>query len=270
MEPLLPETRSAGSDPRETAAAAAAPAGFRLHRLGSVTSTNDEAQRLAQAGAPDRTIVLAARQTAGRGRYSRQWKSPRGNLYASFIFRPAVMPRHAAQIGYVAAVAVHDTVAALTGAPSAVACKWPNDVLIGREKIAGILPESSIGADGALEWIVLGIGLNIVSAPADAVRPATSLLAHGGGRLDAEAVLTALCRPLDGWMIRWLGDGFGRIRAAWLERAAPVGSEIRVVLPDRSVAGRFGGLDGDGALILDTAAGQQTIHSGEVFAAGGG
>lgn len=267
MEQLLPETRSAGSDSRGTAGP---PAGFRLHRLGAVASTNEEARRLAQAGAPDRTIVLAASQTAGRGRYSRRWESPPGNLYASCIFRPAVMPRHAAQIGYVAAVAVHDTVAALIGTPSAVVCKWPNDVLIGGEKVAGILPESSIGADGALEWIVLGIGINIVSAPAGGARPATSLLAHGGGRLDAEAVLNALCRPLDRWMIRWLGDGFGSIRAAWLERAAPPGTEIRVVLPDRSLAGRFGGLDSDGALILDTAAGRRIVHSGEVFAAGAG
>lgn len=244
------------------------PAGYRLHRLGIVASTNDEARRLAQQGAPDRTVILAERQTAGRGRYSRQWESPRGNLYASFVFRPALPPRRAAQIGYVAAVAVYDTVAALTGRPAATACKWPNDVLVGGAKIAGILPESSIGADGALEWIVLGIGINIVSAPADAVRPATSLMAQGGGRLDAETVLVALGRSLDGWMLRWLGDGFGGVRRAWLDRAGPLGGEIRVILPDRSVGGSFAGLDPDGALILDTAAGREKIHSGEVFAAG--
>ena len=266
MEPRLPETRGAGSGLRETAGL---PGGFRLHRFGSVASTNDEARQLARADAPDRTVVLAETQTAGRGRYSRQWESPRGNLYASYIFRPAVLPRHAGQIGYVAALAVHDTVVALTGRPLAVTCKWPNDVLVDGEKVAGVLPESSIGSDGGLEWIVLGIGLNIVSAPADAVRPATSLMAQGRGRLDAETVLAALNRSLDGWMVRWIGGGFGCIRKAWLERAGPVGSEIRVVLPERSIVGRFGGLDRDGALILDTAAGQEIVHSGEVFAAGG-
>lgn len=266
MEPLLQATQHTEGRLRETVLL---PADFRLHRFGSVASTNDEAKRLAQRDAPDRTVLLAEAQTAGRGRYSRQWESPRGNLYASYIFRPAVPPRHAAQIGYVAAVAVHDTVAALTGRPSAVACKWPNDILVDGEKIAGILPESSIGADGALEWIVLGIGLNIVSAPADAVRPATSLAEHARLPLSPEYALTALSRALDGWMARWLGDGFGCIREAWLQRAGPVGSEIRVVLPDRSVAGRFGGVDPDGALILDTAAGQEIVHSGEVFAAGG-
>ncbi len=266
MKPLTQEIPRSGDSPCEKATL---PAGYRLHRLGSVASTNDIARRMAQEGAPDRTVILAERQTAGRGRYSRQWESPHGNLYASFVFRPLLAPRYAALIGYVAAVAVHDTVAALTGRPSAVACKWPNDVLVGGEKIAGILPESSIGADGALEWIVLGIGLNIASAPADAVRPATSLMAQGSGRLEAEAVLVALNRSLDGWLVRWIGEGFGCIREAWLERAGQVGSEIRVVLPDRSVAGRFGGLDGDGALILDTEGGQKKIHSGEVFAAGG-
>ena len=266
MDPLIPEIQGAGSGLRGTAGL---PAGFRLHRLGAVASTNDEARRLAQQNAPDRTVVLAETQTAGRGRYSRQWESPHGNLYASFVFRPAVVPRHAGKIGYVAALAVHDTVAALTGRPSAVACKWPNDVLVGGEKIAGILPESSIGSDGALEWIVLGIGLNIVSAPADASRPATSLIAQGSGRLDAGTVLAALSRSLDGWVDRWIGDGFDCIRKAWLDRAGPMGSEIRVVLSERSVAGRFGGLDRDGALILETAAGQKIVHSGEVFSAGG-
>ena len=266
MEPLLPEIPGAGGGLR---AAAALPAGFRLHRMGAVASTNDEARRLAQQEAPDRTIVVAETQSAGRGRYSRQWESPYGNLYASFVFRPPLLPRYAAQIGYVAAVAVHDTVAALTGAPSAVTCKWPNDVLVGGAKIAGILPESSIGSDGALEWIVLGIGINIVSAPADAVRPATSLLEQGGAGLDTGRVLAVLSRALDGWMSRWLDDGFGGVRTAWLDRAGPLGGEIRVILPDRSIKGSFGGLDPDGALILDTEGGQEKIHSGEVFAAGG-
>ena len=101
------------------------------------------------------------------------------------------------------------------------------------------------------------------------MRPATSLVAQGGGRLDAETVLAWLTRSLDGWMVRWVGDGFECIRKAWLDRAGPVGSEIRVVLSERSVTGRFGGLDRDGALILETAAGQKIVHSGEVFSAGG-
>ncbi len=262
MDPRLPQTRrpAAGRD-----GTAALPAGFLLHRFGAVSSTNDEARRLAQQGAPDRTAVLAGSQTAGRGRYSRQWDSPGGNLYVSFVFRPRIAPRDAGQIGYVAAVAVHDTVAEAIGGPAPVACKWPNDVLVGGEKIAGILPESSIGADGALEWIVLGIGLNIVSAPADTLRPATSLSAHRDAPPGPESTLAALGRALDGWMRRWLDDGFGSVRAAWLARAGPIGASLRVVLPDRSIAGRFGGLDRHGGLVLDTAAGKQTVHSGEVF-----
>lgn len=270
MDPRLPQTRrpeaesAAGRD-----GIAALPAGFLLHRFGSVPSTNDEARRLAQRGAPDRTVVLAEAQTAGRGRYSRQWESPGGNLYVSFLFRPQIPPRNAGQIGYVAAVAVYDTVAEAIGTPAPVACKWPNDVLVGGEKIAGILPESSIGADGALEWIVLGIGLNLVSAPVDAVRPATSLSAHRDAHGDAppgpERALAALGRALDGWMRRWLDDGFGDVREAWLARTGPIGASLRVVLPDRSIVGRFGGLDRNGALVLDTAAGKQVVHSGEVF-----
>ena len=266
MKPLPPESERLQSGLCETATL---PAGYRLHRLDTVGSTNEEARRLALQGALDRTVVLAGSQTAGRGRYGRQWESPRGNLYASYVFRPAVLPRQAAQIGYVAAVAVHDTVGELTGKPSAVACKWPNDVLVDDRKISGILPESSIGADGHLEWIVLGIGLNIVSAPVDAIRPTTSLEAQGAGGLEAGAVLAALSRALDGWMLRWLDDGFASVREAWLDRAWPAGREMRVILPDRSIEGRFNSLDPEGALILDTASGQETVHSGEVFPAGG-
>ena len=121
----------------------ALPPGFRLAALETVDSTNAEALRRAEAGAPDGTFVWARRQEAGRGRQAKPWSSPAGNLYTSLLLRPACAPARAAELSFVAAVAVADTVADLLGpAGPAVSCKWPNDVLVDGAKISGILLES--------------------------------------------------------------------------------------------------------------------------------
>src|SRR6185436_12611332 len=132
------------------------PDGWTLVALQSVGSTNDEAARLAAAGAAEGTVVWAREQTAGRGRRGRHWASPVGNLYTSAIVRPDCPAARAAELGFVAALAVADMVPA--GRP--VRLKWPNDVLVEGAKVAGILPESSIGADGQAEHVILGIGVN--------------------------------------------------------------------------------------------------------------
>ena len=273
MPPPAPALRRPETDcrQRDGRAAAALPAGYRLHRFGTVGSTNDEARHLAQQGAPDRTVVVAEMQTAGRGRHGREWQSPRGNLHASFVLRPPVPPDRAARIGFVAALAVHDTVAAFAAEPAAVACKWPNDVLVGDAKIAGILPESSTGADGALEWIVLGIGIDVASPATGTGRPTAALAAQGaGGGPDADTVLAVLAHALDARLAQWLDGSFERVRAAWLDRAWGIGRRIGVDLSGRRVEGRFLGLDRQGALLLDTGgSGPCIVHSGEVFAAGG-
>jgi len=252
---------SAGSDGADSQ-----PAGYAVHRYASVGSTNDEAKRLADQGAADCTLVVAAEQAGGRGRYGRSWVSPRGNLYASFIYRVDVAPNDAAKIGYVAAVAVADVVGTILGGEADVLCKWPNDVLVDGQKITGILPEASINAGGRLDWIVLGIGLNVVSSPSDVSRPSTSLQQQGIGDTDLDAVLAALCKSLDFWRDCWLRDGFDPIREAWMGRTWPIGQPIRSELPERTLTGRYSGLDEAGALILATEDGRlEKIHYGEIF-----
>jgi len=139
-------------------------------------------------------------------------------------------------------------------------------VLVHDKKIAGILPEASINAGGAVDWIVLGIGLNVVNNPSDSRWPSTSLQQQGVRDLGLDTVLAALCEALDVWCSRWLHDGFDHIREAWMSEAWSIGREIRTVLPDRTLTGRFLGLDEAGALILGTADGRrEKIHYGEVF-----
>ena len=143
------------------------PAFYRLLAYEQIDSTNEEAKRLAAAGAPAGTLVWAGEQLAGRGRRGRGWASPPGNLYVSLLLRPACPPAQACQLNFVAAVALAEAVSALLPAGAGVALKWPNDVLVGGAKVSGILLEASAALDRSIDWLVIGAGVNIASHPAD-------------------------------------------------------------------------------------------------------
>ncbi|HEY2875386.1 MAG TPA: biotin--[acetyl-CoA-carboxylase] ligase [Reyranella sp.] len=234
------------------------PDGWTLVALQSVGSTNDEAARLAEAGAPEGTVIWAREQTGGRGRRGRTWASPVGNLYSSTILRPDCAAARAAELGFVAALAVADMVPA----SRQVRVKWPNDVMVDGGKVAGILPESSISADGKAEHVVLGIGVNVSFAPeVPEMRYRGACL---GGTV--EAALERLTAALARWLAQWRRDGFAAIRAEWLAKAGPLGLEVDVKLGEELVRGRFAGMDGEGALLLDTPAGPRRIVAGELLA----
>jgi len=233
------------------------PDGWRLVALESVGSTNDEAIRLADAGAPEGTVVWAREQSGGRGRRGRNWSSPIGNLYSSTVLRPACAAPRAAELGFVAALAVGD----LVPADRSVRLKWPNDVLVDGGKIAGILLESAIGQDGRVEQVVAGIGVNVTFAPQlpDMRYPGAAL----GGTV--EAALEGLTRALATRLAQWRRDGFETVRREWLAKAGPLGAEVDVRLGEGLVRGRFAGLDQEGALLLETAEGPRKIVSGELL-----
>ena len=247
-------------------APASLPSFYRLVAHERIASTSDEAKRLAGEDAPAGTLVWARVQTAGRGRQGRQWVSPAGNFYASLILRPALPVATAAQLGFVAALAIADACLAL--APdAAISLKWPNDVLLNGRKLAGLLLESQSRGDGMLDWLVLGIGINLATYPVEVEYPATAL-ATTGADVDAEAMLGALGASFLAWYERWReGAGFATIRVEWLARAQGLNQPIRVRLPGETRVGMFAGLDSDGALLLDTGTGRQRIAAGEVFPA---
>jgi BirA family transcriptional regulator, biotin operon repressor / biotin---[acetyl-CoA-carboxylase] ligase len=234
------------------------PDGWTLVALPSAGSTNDESARLAGAGAPEGTVVWAREQTGGRGRRGRQWVSPVGNLYCSTILRPNCPAARAAELSFVAALAVTDIVPAGRD----VRLKWPNDVMVDGGKIAGILPESSIGAGGKAEHVVMGIGVNVGFAPSlpEMRYPGACL----GGTV--EAALEGLTGALARRVAEWRRDGFESVRAQWLAKAGPLGLEVDVKLGEELVRGRFAGMDREGALLLDTAAGPRRIVAGELLA----
>lgn len=233
------------------------PDGWRLVALQSVGSTNDEAGRLADGGAPEGTVVWAREQQGGRGRRGRAWASPPGNLYSSTVLRPDCPAARAAELGFVAALAVGD----LVPSGRAVRLKWPNDVLVDGGKIAGILLESAISQSGHVQHVIAGIGINVSFAPQlpDMRYPGAAL----GGTV--EAALEALTAGLAARLAQWRRDGFESIRTAWLAQAGPLGATVDVRLGDGLASGRFAGLDLDGALLLDTADGPRRIVSGELL-----
>jgi len=232
---------------------------FTVRHHPAIGSTNDEARRLAAEGAPHGTVIHADEQTAGRGRLARRWFSPPGNLYVSVLLRTGAPVSRMGELSFLAALAVADTVEALLPRQTRPMLKWPNDVLVHGAKIAGILLEQ---ADDAT---ILGIGLNVLRAPNDAGYKTTTIVASGGIASVASARDTLLER-LAHYLGIWRSSGFAPIRDLWLGRSYPVGAAIRVNLLGQAMVGAFGGLDQDGALLLDTRDGRQRIMAGDVTA----
>ncbi|MBP2312404.1 biotin--[acetyl-CoA-carboxylase] ligase [Azospirillum soli] len=243
------------------------PPGFRVEAFASVGSTNDEAKALARSGAAEGTIVWAKRQEAGRGRRGRAWTSPEGNLYTSTVLRPGRPPAEAAQISFVAALAIAETAAAVLPETADIRCKWPNDVLVNGRKLSGILLESEAGPDGGLAWLVLGVGINLRHFPEGTEFAATSLIAEGAPAMQPAGLLEVYAEQLATWYARWLEHGFALVRSAWMARAKGIGEPVAVRLSDRTLTGTFADLDSDGVLLLDRddGTGRQRIAAGDVF-----
>ena len=244
---------------------AAAAAGFRLQAHDTLVSTNVEALALARGGEPGSLWLTARQQTAGRGRRGSRWISAPGNLFATLLLRDPAPAEDAPQLSFVAALAVHDAIARRAPTlPARLELKWPNDVLLGNAKLAGILIESEIA--GEKFAVAIGIGVNCAHHPAQTVFPATDLAAAGVA-ISATDLFTALSvtmmRRLDQWRG---GKGFATIRSDWLKRAMGLGGEMLVRLPEREVTGRFEALDDRGRLLLRVADGSlQHITAGDVF-----
>jgi BirA family biotin operon repressor/biotin-[acetyl-CoA-carboxylase] ligase len=242
-------------------------AGVRHIAYESVGSTNAEALARARAGERGPLWITADGQSEGRGRRGSQWLSPPGNLYATLLLSEPSRLEIAPQLSFVAALAVRDAVTQC--APKLVAVlkfKWPNDILLAGAKLAGLLIE---GESGPRFAVAIGIGVNCASHPDDMPFPATSLAA-AGAPVTPSHLFSALTATMQQRLAQWqAGGGFGAIRADWLARAAGLGEDIRVRLPERELAGRFHGLDAAGRLLLqrpDTPI--EVVTAGEVFSLG--
>jgi BirA family biotin operon repressor/biotin-[acetyl-CoA-carboxylase] ligase len=211
---------------------------------------------LARSGASEGLWLRAERQTSGKGRQGRAWDSPAGNLYLSTLVRVRLGEPSPATLALVAAVALEEAVSLFGVHPM---LKWPNDLLVGGAKLSGILLER---VDDA---VIIGFGVNLAHHPVDLDRPATSIAAHAPAP-DPQVFAETLAEVFARWLSRWR-DGIGPVRDRWLARAHPLDTALTARLADgTSMEGLFGGLDGQGALILRLADGTtRVIHAGDVF-----
>ncbi|UUX50243.1 biotin--[acetyl-CoA-carboxylase] ligase [Nisaea acidiphila] len=236
--------------------------GFRICSFDAVTSTSDEAGRLARDGAPDRTLVWARSQTVGRGRLGRPWHSPEGNLYTTAILDPGLPLARMQELSFVASLAVHDTVAQLLPAAD-LKLKWPNDVLLDGAKISGILTETQARDGGYIA--LLGVGINLAHAPEVARYRATALINHLVPPPTVEALLNLYVEALALRYDAWCSDGFGAIRDAWVARARWIGQTVSVENGADRKLGLYEGIDADGTMILRLGDGRlEKIAAGDV------
>ncbi len=193
----------------------------------------------------------------------RPWQMPAGNLAMSGLIRPQPGEGNPAELGFVAALALHDVVAGLVE-PKRLELKWPNDLNLDGAKLSGILLER----EG--DVLVLGIGVNVAAAPALPDR-ATVSLADLGIAATAADLAEVLARAFAARRAEWRAGGLAPIREAWLARAHPIGTPLWVTSGEGRIAGTFAGLGADGALLLDGADGQaHVIHAGDVWGAPAG
>lgn len=234
--------------------------------LDVVDSTNSEALRRNPA-CP--TWILARQQTGARGRRGRPWHSPRGNFYGTLVMHPGGRPADIALRSFTAALALREALVSLTGLPGAFTLKWPNDVLLHGGKLAGILLESS-GAGGRVSHLLIGIGVNLISAPPpEAVEPGAvspvSLLSETGLRIRPGALLGALAPGFARWEARLRDEGFAPVRTEWLSHAARIGEPVTARTGSLTREGIFEDIDETGALILATARGREPIPAADIF-----
>ena len=244
------------------------PKGYGRRVLVQVDSTNAEAARVAdELAGPE--WILALRQTAARGRRGRAWASPKGNFAATLVMRPSETPDRVALRSFVAALALHDALTAVTGRAEALTLKWPNDVLLNGGKLAGILLESA-GAGGRLSHFAIGIGVNLANAPeageveAGAVRP-VCLRGETGVSISPAAFLDLLAPAYALLEAQFVAFGFAPIREAWLARAARLGEVITARTGRETHEGTFLTVDEAGNLVLRTAQGRIAIPAADVF-----
>ncbi len=239
------------------------PEGFALAEFAEIDSTNEEARRRAEAGEAGPIWLRADTQNAGRGRRGRNWISTKGNLFATLLIRPRIMPAEAALLSFAAALAVAELLDAFVGS-SRIKLKWPNDVQLDGKKVCGTLLESSARADGLVEWLAIGIGVNLTSHP-NLDEPETIALADVTEAPSPAEALRHLAAGFAKWYGTYQTEGFSALRGPWLARARGLGEPIMVRLPKETLKGRFTGIDEAGALLLESDGALRKITAGEVF-----
>lgn len=236
--------------------------GKRILAFECLDSTNDTAYQLAEKGEKEGTVVVAERQRKGKGRQGRHWVSSKGGIYLSCILKPDIEPKEVAKITLVSAVAVSVSIREEAGVPAMI--KWPNDIMIDKRKVCGILTEMKAEQD-KVDFVIVGIGVN-VDIPVNLLpKGAASLAKESGRRVSKVALAKKILENMEYYVDIFKKDGFDKIRNEWRNLSATLGKQVKVQCHDEKIEGEALDVDRDGALVvrLDTGI-QRRILSGDV------
>jgi BirA family biotin operon repressor/biotin-[acetyl-CoA-carboxylase] ligase len=240
--------------------------GKKIHYFSEIYSTNNKAKELAFAGASEGTLVIAEKQTGGRGRLGSGWFSPPGGIWFSLILRPQISPSDILKITLLASVAVAEAIQEATSLKPKI--KWPNDILLDGKKLIGILTEMETEAD-TVHFIVLGIGINanieMAEFPSDLRKTAISLIAALGKDVDRCEVLRYLFQRLEYYYTQLKSGNFSSILKLWKQGSESLGSRVRVETMGKTIEGKAVDINDQGALIVELDSGEtKTIWSGDI------
>jgi BirA family biotin operon repressor/biotin-[acetyl-CoA-carboxylase] ligase len=239
--------------------------GRAVHCHGEIGSTNIEAVRLAREGAPDGTLVIADSQSAGKGRLGRQWFAPPGSaLLFSLLLRPPLAPALAQRATMVCTLGAMRAIVALSGVPARI--KWPNDLVVAGRKLGGVLTELGLTPDGALDYVVVGIGLNVNLNLADlpeVLTPPTSLLAECGQPVSRLDLLARLLLETEALYLRLCGGWSPH--EEWRAALATIGQQVQVGTTEAVIVGTAMDVTDTGALVVEEQSGaRHVVLAGDV------
>lgn len=238
--------------------------GRKIYTFQTIDSTNNCAKAVANVGGPEGIVVIAEEQTAGKGRLGRRWlANPNENLTFSLLLRPAVHAEVIHQLPLFVGIALAEAIEKTTGIRAE--CKWPNDILLNRKKVAGILVEGSL-KENFVEYVVVGIGINVNQTvfPTDLAGKATSLRLECKREIDRVALFRDILTALEVMYQRGRQHGFGFVVPRWMERTSMLNKPIAVSQHGTVITGIVKGLSSEGGLILQSNGREQTLFAGDV------
>lgn len=232
---------------------------WRPQVLGTTPSTQDMVRNMADAGEPEGLAIQSLQQTGGRGRHGNTWVSPMGNLYVSALLRPKCTPTKAAQLAFVAALALSDAMDDVMEEGHTKTLKWPNDILINGKKVSGILLESALQGK-LVDYVIIGTGVNIFAPPEGAIGLDTVKKDRVFVNVFRDVYLAKLLTRYG----EWQDKGFASVREAWLNQAHGLGQDMTIRLPEISYHGVFKGVDDNGSLLAEVDGQIRVFTAGEV------
>lgn len=229
---------------------------YKINHFSEINSTNIKAKEMAiKNEISDKEIVIADVQTAGRGRKNRDWQSQKGNLFFSILLKPEKEISQIQEISFVSAVALQKTIEYFIKTQNSnknifVKNKWPNDILVNNKKISGILLESAVKNEKLTDFVVVGIGVNLVSHPEKLIFQATNL-SKLKVEVEKEDFLPKFLDNFDDFYQKWCYFGFKTIRNIWLENSWNLNQEIQIDQDHEKISAKFIDIDQQGNLILE-------------------